>query len=1063
MKAEFQVTTTPTADTPGTAIFLAYPDKRYFFGQISPGLQRACIERGAKLVGLTDVFITGRTEWANTGGLIGVILTMADALASANAALEEENRKKAIRKSLAEALPKGKQPPVALEQHLYKGQLTLHGTDNLTHTLATARRFVFRKGMPIFTKEYNTESIAARCRDSETEDPFEKPSWSDHNIKVWAMPIRAPTSPTTLNPPTQPRPQSPRKRSLDEYRETTSAGTILTQPASDLLVRQAIVTDMFNSTWKMDALVETPIADVNMPAAMFVRNPETKDMEPYNGPKPGESQPLPDIKVFVRQPWPGAKVETLPPTSPSREALCYIVRSHDTRGKFEPKKAKELRVKMGPDFARLTKGESVLSEDGKTITADMVLGPTRLGSGTAIMDVPSVEYVESVVNRPEWKSPAVTTGLKTFIWILGPGVGDHPKLRQFVADMSHCEHTVSSTDYCPNYLALSGAAQAAIRLARLKRDTYSIPVHNNVTLPQNRAIIPNTPSNPAATKDAPFEPLEPGLVIDVEPIYKINKGLVVPHLNTAQTVFNIPKSVEQRMSTIRERVAKPLFKGQLEEFRKDLPGGDAEVIALGTGSSAPSKYRNVSATLVYAPGSGYYLLDCGENTLGQLERVFEPEQLREVLRNLRMIWISHLHADHHLGTISVIKAWYHENYGADAKPTNPPETDLNKILQEKRLVLVSDEMMVTWLEEYASVEDFGADKLISLSAHPEISQSSIVTKFTHRHIKNGAPPFGLHAPDRTILDFNDDSSPLTALLKSATGLTDLLTAQVKHCRGALAVSFVFPDGFKVSYSGDCRPSDKFAAIGQDSTILIHEATFQDDMIGSALAKRHSTSGEALEVGRRMGARTVLLTHFSQRYAKIARFENNAGGGVPGISPKKAAATIKPEDADIPFDDPEDEPGVSASAAKLLDDIRFPSRDRPALPHRPLPTPNMGAPVAAAMDYFRVKIRDFPLAQAFAPASEKLIAVLERHSEQVSAVNKKKVQDDEKAQKVKKSAKFTGKKAAAAAAAAAAVAVTDNAQTEEEKPEEIIDPEAVFLASESEAGWETSDAEDSHEV
>jgi hypothetical protein len=29
------------------------------------------------------------------------------------------------------------------------------------------------------------------------------------------------------------------------------------------------------------------------------------------------------------------------------------------------------------------------------------------------------------------------------------------------------------------------------------------------------------------------------------------------------------------------------------------------------------------------PGYGYYLLDCGENTLGQLKRVFEPEELRE--------------------------------------------------------------------------------------------------------------------------------------------------------------------------------------------------------------------------------------------------------------------------------------------------------------------------------------------------------------------------------------------------------------------------------------------------
>ena len=41
------------------------------------------------------------------------------------------------------------------------------------------------------------------------------------------------------------------------------------------------------------------------------------------------------------------------------------------------------------------------------------------------------------------------------------------------------------------------------------------------------------------------------------------------------------------------------------------------------------------------------------------------------------------------------------------------------------------------------------------------------------------------------------------------------------------------------------------------------------MLREAIAKRHSTVGEALDVGRRMGAWRVLLTHFSQRYPKLA--------------------------------------------------------------------------------------------------------------------------------------------------------------------------------------------------
>ena len=47
-----------------------------------------------------------------------------------------------------------------------------------------------------------------------------------------------------------------------------------------------------------------------------------------------------------------------------------------------------------------------------------------------------------------------------------------------------------------------------------------------------------------------------------------------------------------------------------------------------------------------------------------------------------------------------------------------------------------------------------------------------------------------------------------------------------------------------------------------------QATFEDELIGEAKLKRHSTTGEAVGVGRRAGAYRTILTHFSQRYAKL---------------------------------------------------------------------------------------------------------------------------------------------------------------------------------------------------
>lgn len=69
-------------------------------------------------------------------------------------------------------------------------------------------------------------------------------------------------------------------------------------------------------------------------------------------------------------------------------------------------------------------------------------------------------------------------------------------------------------------------------------------------------------------------------------------------------------------------------------------------------------------------------------------------------------------------------------------------------------------------------------------------------------------------------------------------------------------------------------------IGQDSDLLIHEATFEDSLVAEARSKYHSTSYEAIDVGMQMRAKFTLLTHFSQRYFKLPliteHFKENVG-------------------------------------------------------------------------------------------------------------------------------------------------------------------------------------------
>lgn len=113
---------------------------------------------------------------------------------------------------------------------------------------------------------------------------------------------------------------------------------------------------------------------------------------------------------------------------------------------------------------------------------------------------------------------------------------------------------------------------------------------------------------------------------------------------------------------------------------------DIDVITLGTGSAQPTKSRGLSATLVRLPSRffkdpgklaaapdggpsyGYVLLDAGEGTLGQLHQMYGKNSplLRNILHNLRLIFISHIHADHCAGLVSVLRARYELG---DAKST----------------------------------------------------------------------------------------------------------------------------------------------------------------------------------------------------------------------------------------------------------------------------------------------------------------------------------------------------------------------------------------------------------
>lgn len=128
--------------------------------------------------------------------------------------------------------------------------------------------------------------------------------------------------------------------------------------------------------------------------------------------------------------------------------------------------------------------------------------------------------------------------------------------------------------------------------------------------------------------------------------------------------------------------AKKNVEDHLDSGKVHIPkGADVKIIPLGTGSAIPTKYRNgsstlmlyscvhlitaiavVSSTLIQIPNHGNILLDAGEGTWGQLTRQFGQEDtisssrnVWDVLRDLKCIFISHAHGDHHMGLANILE------------------------------------------------------------------------------------------------------------------------------------------------------------------------------------------------------------------------------------------------------------------------------------------------------------------------------------------------------------------------------------------------------------------------
>ena len=89
-------------------------------------------------------------------------------------------------------------------------------------------------------------------------------------------------------------------------------------------------------------------------------------------------------------------------------------------------------------------------------------------------------------------------------------------------------------------------------------------------------------------------------------------------------------------------------------------------------------------------------------------------------------------------------------------------------------------------------------------------------------------------------------------------------------------------GRRIVYSGDTSPCESIAELAKEADLLIHEATFSDDLAEKASQMGHSTPSQAAELAKKAGVLRLILTHISGRYDQDEYFLEGANRVFAGV-------------------------------------------------------------------------------------------------------------------------------------------------------------------------------------
>lgn len=266
---------------------------------------------------------------------------------------------------------------------------------------------------------------------------------------------------------------------------------------------------------------------------------------------------------------------------------------------------------------------------------------------------------------------------------------------------------------------------------------------------------------------------------------------------------------------------------------------------LGTAASRPTVGRNVSGICVQREGD-LMLFDCGEGTQRQMMRYGSGF-------GIHSIFVTHLHADHFLGIIGLLRTMALQGREEPLGIFGPPGA--------KDVLLSAVYLGVDRIHFPVTVRDVDPGTPISFDEYDILPFS----------VLHGTSAVGYALRENARLGrFDVDRA-------RALGVPEGRLFGKLHRGEAVEVDgrIIRPEevvgdprpGRLIVYSGDTRPTSATVEVAGGADILIHEATFLEDEAERAHETFHSTAKGAARIAEEAGASRLLMTHVSARYSE----------------------------------------------------------------------------------------------------------------------------------------------------------------------------------------------------